>query len=166
MRETLGKPWSLWNSTCSTSSTPRSLPFVFSRHVKPWGFVAHRSSTKVPKPQSLLLLPCKASMYDPKKFTLQVTAEELVLLETALLGLVQVQEHNDALSLLLQRVHTLCPPHFATPPMPSSSICTGSASLSLSPTRFSPDSPGSSSMLASGLPLSVALIKHLLKKRT
>jgi hypothetical protein len=95
-------------------------------------------------------------MDDQKTFTLQVTAEELVLLETALLGLVQVREHNDALSLLLQRVHTLCPPHFIAPPMPSSSICAGSASLSPSPTRFSPDSPGSSSMLASGLPLSVA----------
>jgi hypothetical protein len=95
-------------------------------------------------------------MCDPKSFTLKVTAEELVLVENALLALVQVQEHNDALFLLLQRVHTLRPLPFVAPPTPSSSVRAGSASLSQSPTRFSPDSPASSSMLASlGSPLPV-----------
>lgn len=96
------------------------------------------------------------NMCDPKTLTLEVTAEELVLLEHALLGLVQVLEHNDALLLLLQRVHTLRPLPFVAPPTPSSSVRAGGGSLSQSPTRFSPDSPASSSMLASlGSPLSV-----------
>jgi hypothetical protein len=98
--------------------------------------------------------PC--NMCDPKTFTLEVTAEELVLLENALLGLVQVLEHNDALFLLLQRVRTLRPLPFVAPPTPSSSVRAGGGSLSQSPTRFSPDSPASSSMLASlGSPLPV-----------
>ena len=96
------------------------------------------------------------NMCDPKTLTLEVTAEELVLLEHALLGLVQVLEHNDALLLLLQRVHTLRPLPFVAPPTPSSSVRAGGGSLSQSPTRFSPDSPASSSMLASlGSPLPV-----------
>jgi hypothetical protein len=78
-------------------------------------------------------------MRNPKTFTLEVTAEELVLIETAL----QARPHNDALLLLLQRVHALRPILFVTPPTPSSSVCAGSASLSQSPTRFSSASPGS-----------------------
>ena len=84
-------------------------------------------------------------MCNPKTFTLEVTAEALVLIETALLGLVQAREHNDALFLLLQRVRSLRPLPLVAPPMPSSSVCAGSASLSQSPTRFSSESPGSSS---------------------
>ncbi|KAJ8579871.1 hypothetical protein M405DRAFT_869895, partial [Rhizopogon salebrosus TDB-379] len=98
-------------------------------------------------------------MCDPKTFTLEVTAEELVLIEIALLGSARAQEYNDALFSLLQRVHSLRPLPFAASPMPSSSICAGSTSLSQSLTRFLPESPGSSShtTLASlGLPLDVA----------
>jgi hypothetical protein len=108
-------------------------------------------------PTSSGFLPC--NMYDPKTFTLEVTAEELVLIETALLGSARAQEYNDALFSLLQRVHSLRPLPFAASPMPSSSICAGSTSLSQSLTRFLPESPGSSShtTLASlGLPLDVA----------
>lgn len=99
-------------------------------------------------------------MCNPKTFTLDVIAGDLVLIEilikTALLGLVQVQEHNDALILLLQRVCTLHPLPFVAPPMPTL-VRTSSASLSLSLIRFSPDSPGStSSMLTSlGSPLPI-----------
>jgi hypothetical protein len=97
-------------------------------------------------------------MCTPKTVTLEVMAEELVLIETTLLGLVQAREHNDALFLLLQRVHSLRPLPFVTPPTPTSCVCAGSASLSQFPTRFSPESPGSSShtMLASlGSPLPI-----------
>lgn len=99
-------------------------------------------------------------MCNRKTFTLDVTAGDLVLIEDALLGLVQVREHNDALILLLQRVHALrpLPSPFVAPPTPTS-VRAGSASLSPSLTRFSPDSPGStssSSMLTSlGSPLPV-----------
>jgi len=98
---------------------------------------------------------CCSNMCNPKTFTLEVTAGDLVLLETLLqIGLVQVPEHNDALILLLQRVRALRPLPFVAPPTPTS-VRAGSASLS--PTRFSPDTPGStSSMLASlGSPLPV-----------
>jgi hypothetical protein len=78
---------------------------------------------------------------NPKTFTLEVTAEELVLIETLL---VQARLHNDCSLLLLQRVHTLRHITFVAPPTPSSSVhAGGSASLSRSPTRFSPESAGS-----------------------
>ena len=150
----------LWNSTCSVLSSIEPQDIVCLCLILLWRYgtapVQYQAHPGVFAGN--LTSSGSVCMCTPKTFTLEVTAEELVLIETALLGLVQAREHNDALFLLLQRVHSLRPLPFVTPPTPTSSVRAGSASLSQSPTRFSPESPGSSShtTLASfGSPLPV-----------
>ena len=77
-------------------------------------------------------------------YILQVMAEELIFIEQALLGLVQVQQHhNDTLSSLLHRVYNLRPPSVITPPTLSSSIRTRVYNLHPHPV-ITPPTPGSS----------------------
>lgn len=74
-------------------------------------------------------------MCNPEIYKLQLTTEELIFIEQALLGLVQVRQHSDILSSLLDRVYSFHPHPVVTPPTPSSSIHTG---VSLSPPPTTP----------------------------
>jgi hypothetical protein len=97
----------------------------------------------------------QAYMDNQKIFTLEVTADELALIERALSGLVpvQVRQPNDTISLLQQQVQNLCPHPDITLPTPNPSIHRAGASCSLSSTRLStPGTQAHTTAMSPGLP--------------